>query len=153
MVKQTVSSSRNYIMVERIYVTTDTKVWAYLVQSSFSYMIQFYSHTHFSICGFVVFFSALAGFFTLSLSVATVLVYFLIPMPYFIKELFLAIHSKVYKHCSEIWKFQGIGKCGNYFQFCSASPMVLFSVHFFYSLWLTEVTMFTDNRCRQSFAL
>ena len=143
----------SYIMVERIYVTTDTKFWVYLVQNSFSYMIQFYSQPSSPPLWFCkVFFSALAGIITLSLSVATVLVYFLIPMPYFIKELFLAIHSGVYKHCSDIWKFQGIGKVWKLFSillsFSHGAVLCTLLLYFILTLFslcylLTEVTMFT----------
>lgn len=143
----------SYIMVERIYVTTDINFWTYLVQNSFSYMMQFYSQpSPPPLWFFKVFFSALAGIFTLSLSVGTVLVYFLVPMPFFIKELFLAIHSGVYKHCSDIWKIQGIGKVRKLFSillsFCHGAVLCTLLLYFILTLFslcylLAEVIIFT----------
>ena len=98
-----------YIMLERIYVTTDPKFWTYLVENSFYHLHLYYNqHSPFFLWFYKVFFSALAGLFTLSLAVVIVVVYFIVPLPYFTKELFLAINSGVCQHCTSVWHSQHI---------------------------------------------
>lgn len=143
----------SYIMLERIYMTTDYKFWVYLVENSFSHLQSFYhqpSSLPLWLCKVV--FGALAGLITLSYAVAVVLVYFLVPMPYFVKELFRAIQSGVYKHCSQIWNSPSAGRVSKVFwtllSFLHGTVLEVLLIYFIMTVFslcflLTEVTIFT----------
>ena len=144
-----------HIMLERIYLPFDWRFWVYIGKNSFKQLrLRFVqrSHTYSPLwmCEIVV--SAIVGIITLFLSVIVVSTYFIVPLPYFAKELFLAIHSGVYQHCHALWSSQTtpivLKPFGIFLSFFHGSTqcvlllyliLTLFSVSFL----LTEVTIFT----------
>ena len=143
-----------YVMLERIYMSTDSKFWVYLVENSFWHLSLFYHQpsTFLPVWVCKVLLGALAGLVTFFTSVGIVLVYFVVPMPFFGKELFRAINSGVYKHCSTIWNSKMLGKAMKVFvillSFFHAAILCTLLLYFFLTLFsasflLTEVTIFT----------
>ena len=143
-----------YIMIERIYMATDSKFWAYIVENSFWYMTLFYHQPSafppLWICKMLL--GVLAGVVTFSFSITIVLVYFVVPMPYFAKELFLSINSGVYKYCSTIRNSQTLGKAKKLLiillSFFHAAILCILLLYFILSLFsacflLTEIAIFT----------
>ena len=98
-----------YIMLERMYMSFDGKFWTYIFQNCFRHLRDVYNQqaTFLPLWIIEVIFSALEGIVILSFSFIIVAVYFILPMPYFIKELFRAISSGVSQQCSSIWGNQG----------------------------------------------
>lgn len=144
----------SYVMVERIYVTTDPKFWTYLIQNSFYHFDLYYNQPLYLppvwICK--VLFSAIVGIVTFLLAVIIVLVYFILPLPYFTKTLFLAIRSGVYQHCSSIWNSQQIPLviklCESVLRFLHASVLCVALLYLLLTIFslcflVTEVTIFT----------
>ena len=143
----------SYIMLERMYMVTDAKFWNYILENSFSYLFISYRQPA-PVLLWVrrLLLGALVGLITLSCSIFIVLGYFFVPMPYFTKELFCAIQTGVYKHCSNVWNARGIRKATKIFRilvvfFLGAILCILleYTILTLFSLCylLTEVTIFT----------
>ena len=144
----------SYIMVERIYVTTDPIFWTYLVQNSFYHFNLYYNQPLNLLPVWVckVLFSGIVGFVTLLIAVVIVFVYFILPLPYFTKTLYLGITTGLYKHCSAIWNSRNIPLviklCESVLRFLHASVLCILLLYLLLTLFslcflLTEVTIFT----------
>ena len=144
-----------YIMLERMYLPFDRRFWGYICENSFeSYHLCFNQQApvFFPIWLCWVVINAALGAITASLAVLIALGYFIVPLPYFAKELFLAIQSGVYQHCLLIWAAQRRQTVLKLFEtFLSVihgsllSILLLYLILTLFSLCflLTEVTIFT----------
>ncbi|CAI8041049.1 hypothetical protein GBAR_LOCUS22812 [Geodia barretti] len=98
-----------YVMLERMYLPFDRKFWGHVCKNSFKGFHMCFNQqapVFFPIwlCGVII--NILVGIITVSLSVLIVLTYFIVPLPYFAKELFLAVKSGVYQHSHLVWTSQ-----------------------------------------------
>ena len=143
------------IMVERIYLPFDYNFWVYVCENSFrEFNLCFSQQMSVSLPLWVckVALSAVVGAITLSLSVVIVLTYFIVPLPYFAKELFLAINSGVYTYCHTTWTSQSSSIIAKVFRiflsFVHGSVLCILLLYLILTLFslsflLTEVTIFT----------
>ena len=145
-----------YIMLERMYLPFDCKFWGYVCENSFRGYHACFDNQQapvffpLRICRVTI--NCVVGVITVSLSVFIVFAYFVLPLPYFAKELFLAINSGVYQHCQIIWTSQNRPTIVKLFEtilsFIHASVLCVLLLYLVLTLFslcflLTEVTIFT----------
>ena len=144
-----------YIMLERMYLPFDRKFWGHVCENSFKGFQEYFNQQapmFFPIWLCWVIINILVGIITVSLSVLIVLTYFIVPLPYFVKELFLPVKSGVYQHSHLIWTSQNTSTILKLFQtfvsFIHGSILSIFLLYLILTLFslcflLTEVTIFT----------
>ena len=133
-----------YIMLERMYLPFDYKFWCYVCENSFE-------RFHIEQQTLEIVITVVVGVVKLCLSVIIVLTYFIVPFPYFSKELFWAISSGTYATCQNIWTSQKMVLFKLFEIFLSfihgsiLSILLLYLILTLFSLCflLTEVTIFT----------
>lgn len=144
----------SYIMLERMYMPFDGKFWMYILENCFHQLRLSYQQSFvflpFWVCQVMLW--MLIGQVKLCVSILIVIFYFILPMPYFAKELYRAIHSGVYKYCSTIWCARGkptvVKMFETLFSFYQAIILVTLLPYFIITLFslcllLTEITIFT----------
>ena len=143
-----------YIMLERMYLPFDRKFWGHVCENSFKGFHMCFNQQapmFFPIwlCGGII--NILVGIITVSLSVLIVLTYFIVPLPYFAKEFFRAISSRLCHKLQRIWfqdKLFILKLFKSILHFIHGSILSIFLLYLILTLFslcflLTEVTIFT----------
>lgn len=92
-----------YVMQERIFIISDWNFWEYLLKNCFSSLLSIrhqFSHTYL----LSLMFAVVAGLITLACALLILILYFFLPMPYFVKEMFCAIRRGEWDYCVHVWE-------------------------------------------------